>query len=244
MRLLIGIATYKRIEKLKRLLHSLKNQTYQDFIIHIVCDNKDQETANYLLGLYEHRAGHISLSINDSHKFVVGAWNYVVRNYINTFVDFDGFIGLVDDVELRPNALEEIVKCHKDNFPDTDGVVGFNQKCYGHSSYTFKWFGQTLIGKKFIERYENVDYLYYAPMYKHFYADEELWHYASSLKKFVNCEHAILDHDHPSFTGTVDETHNIIRKGEFSPKEHDMKLWKERQEKGYIWGLNWNGYDQ
>lgn len=36
MKLLIGIATYKRLNKLTRLLHSLQDQTYQNFLI-ILC---------------------------------------------------------------------------------------------------------------------------------------------------------------------------------------------------------------
>lgn len=233
MKLLIGIATYKRLNKLTRLLHSLQDQTYQNFQIYIICDNKDYETAHYL------ETWGISNAVQDSHKFVIGAWNKCIQDkFING--NYDGFIGLVDDVQLRPNALEEIVKCHKENFPDTDGVCGFNQICYGYFEYTFKWYGQTLMGRKFIERYHNVNYQICCPDYKHFYQDEEMWIHALTLNKFQTCPKAVLNHDHPSFTGNIDETHNIIRKGNLSPKEHDIKVYAVRKLKKYCWGLDFN----
>lgn len=239
MKLLLGIGTYRRIAKLERLLKSLENQTYDNFIIHVVCDNNDFETEKYLKNTKEYKFGHLAVSVNNEHKFIIGAWNYCVSNYVNTFADFDGFVGLCDDVELYPNALEEAVKCHKENFPDTDGVVGFKQVCKGHENYTYKPFGQMLIGKQWIERYKEVNYTYYAPMYKHFYADEELFIYASSLNKFILCEKAILNHDHPLFTGNIDITHQIIRQGQNSPKNYDIALFKQRQKKNLIWGKSW-----
>lgn len=247
MRILIGIATFKRIEKLKRLLRSLEKQTYNNpFLIHIVCDNNDWETFTYLTSIKEEYKGFLSFEINDKHEFVIGAWNKTIQRYsshheLDTGLhSWDGFIGLVDDVELRPNAIEEIVKCHKNNFPDTDGVCGFAQECYGNKKYTFKWFGQTLMGKKFIERYKEVNYQICCPDFFHFVQDEEMWEYANSLNKFINCPEAILNHDHPAFTGNIDETHNIIRKGSLSPKNHDFEMQKQRKLKGYLWGRDFN----
>lgn len=235
MKLLIAIVTYKRILKLQRCLDSICKSTYNNCEIVIIADNNDKETSDFVSS---YSLGGIKTLIQPEHKFVVGAWNRAVQE---VFIkgNYDGFIGFVDDIELNSDALEKIVVDFENTFWGTDGVIGFRQECYGIENYTYKPYGQMLIGKQFIERYKVVDYMYYAPMYKHFYADEELYNYAKSLNKFYLCYHAILQHDHPNFTGNLDKTHNIIRKGINSPKEHDIKVFKRRQKEGKTWGKTW-----
>lgn len=233
MKLLIGIATFKRIDKLKRLLKSLKNQTYQNFRIEVVCDNNDFETSKFLVD------SDIKNYVQNYHKFVIGAWNKIVQQNINN--TWDGWIGLCDDVELHPNALQIIVNQHKDHFYDTDGVLGFKQECPEHPEYSFKWFGQTLMGRKFIERYAEANYQICCPDYFHFCQDAEMYDYAHSLYKFFSCEGAVLNHYHPGFIkDEVDETHNIIRSGNVSPKNKDFKMQIEREKLGYLWGKDFN----
>lgn len=236
MRLLIGIATYKRMEKLKRLIRSLDNQTYKEFQVVVVADNNDLKTANDLNDM----PGNIHCVVQPNHQFVIGAWNRTIRE-IFTLASYEYFMGLCDDVELNPTAIEEALRCHQQFFPDTDGVIGFKQLCPGHPEYTFKWFGQTLMGRKFIERYKNVEYKICCPDYYHFCQDEEMYNYAQSLNKFANCEEAILKHYHPGFIKEeIDETHNIIRSGSESPKRFDFCQQKKRIEAQYLWGRDFN----
>lgn len=232
MRLLIGIATYHRIEKLHRCIKSIKASTHQDFEIMVICDNMDLDTAEEIRATYPE----IIIDVQPSHKYVIGAWNLCVQSNIDD-PSWDGFIGLCDDVELTPEALEEIVACHKFTFPDTDGVMGFNQECPGYSNYTFKWFGQTLMGRKFIERYKEANYQICCPDYKHFFQDEEMYEFASSLNKFYSCPQALLKHYHPGFIKEeMDETHNIIRDKVNSPKLHDLRIYTIRKSEKLIWG--------
>lgn len=226
----VVIPTYKRTRKLNRCLESLEQQTYKDFNIFIYCDNNDIETYNYIRENW-FVAGCI---VNDKQEFVIGSWNKFFSQFHNKY---DAVLWCVDDVELHPTCLEELVKSMKSNFPDLDGVVGVKQECPGHPEYTFKWYGQCLIGKKFIERYKEVDYAVCCPDYQHFYQDEEMWMYASSLGKFVNCETAVLNHYHPAFVPEeMDETHPIVRG---KTKRIDDAVYKMRREKNLIWGLTW-----
>lgn len=235
MKLLLGIGTFKRVEKLKRLLASLDEQTFKDFYVVISIDNKDYETEEYLKTLEKYKLGQMGTYVHREQVFIIGHWNYIVQNYFH-FLNVDGFVGLCDDVTLYPDTLENIVECHKTTFPNGDGVCGFRQVCEGYPNYTFKWFGQTLMDKKFIERYKDADYKICCPDYSHFFQDEEMYLYANDLLKFQNCYEAVLNHDHPSFTGSIDETHNLIRKGDVSPIQHDKMMKFHRQEKGYLWG--------
>ena len=238
MKLLIGIATYKRKEKLLRCIQSIKNSSYKNFEIVIVADNYDKQTQTYLYETLGY-SGFVC-EVQPSQEFVIGAWNRIVQRYFFQ-CSFDGFIGLCDDVELYPESLEHAVKAHQEYFPDTDGIIGFRQECPGHPEYSFKWFGQTLMGRKFIERYATANYQICCPDYKHFYQDEEMYEYSSSLGKFKECESAILNHYHPGFIKTeMDETHTIIRKGPESPIKHDQTIRAMRKNSGYLWGRDFN----
>jgi glycosyltransferase involved in cell wall biosynthesis len=238
MKILIAIATYRRIEKLQRCLDSIAraNRTFVQCDVVVVADNNDFETAAYL-----NRSNHCTLLnyVQTEHKFVIGAWNWAVNAHVIPG-GYDGFIGLCDDVEVTPHAIEAAVIAMKQNYPNTDGVIGFRQECPGHPEYTFKWFGQTLMGRAFIERYKDVDYQICCPFYKHFYQDEEMYKFAHSMGRFHNEVDALLYHYHPSFVrNEIDDTHNIIRSGPTSPKNHDIALYKRRLIEGKIWGETW-----
>ena len=233
MKLLIGIATYQRTKKLQRLLLSLHNSTYKNFDIEIVADNNDLNTSNEI----KYLNADMVVKVQPEHKYVIGAWNRIVQENIHK--KWDGFIGLCDDVELKPDALQNIVNMHGRTFPDTDGVLGFKQECPGHPEYSFKWFGQTLMGRKFVERYKDANYQICCPDYRHFCQDSEMGEYAHSLNKFFACEEAVLQHYHPCFVKEeIDNTHNLIRLGKYSPKNHDYKMQKIRKNSGFLWGKN------
>lgn len=240
MKIAVAIPTFQRPKKLKRLLDSLETQTYKDFHVIIFYDNNDHETCSYIKTL--HYNFYISHVINDKQEFVIGSWNKVFKEIVNkhdfvgNFV-FDCVQWLVDDVELTPNFLEQAVACLKAYYPDTDGVIGTAQLCPGREDYTFKWYGQPLIGRKFIERYKDVDYKVCCPQYSHFFQDEEMWLYAKSLNKFENCEEAVLYHYHPAFKPEeMDSTHPIVR-GKLM--RQDRAIFDERQKRGLIWGKSW-----
>lgn len=238
MKLLIAIATYKRTAKLQRCIDSILASKHKDYQIIIIADNNDIET-----DVYVSRMGYgFAVDIQPEHKFVIGAWNHAVQKY---FIPgrFDGFIGLCDDVELKPDTLSNAVTAMEQNFSDYDGVIGFKQECPGHPEYTFKWFGQTLMGRKFVERYREVEYQICCPFYSHFYQDEEMYKFAHSMGKFHCEEDACLYHYHPAFVKEeMDATHNVIRAGIVSPQAKDTAIYQRRLKRKLIWGLTWASF--
>lgn len=233
MRIDIVIPTFKRAEKLKRCLESIKKQTHKDWECLVVINGNDNETPKMLEKINDER---IWFKTRGWNSYVIGAWNYYFENFFKKR-NRDAVMWIVDDVELKDNCLEEAVKEMNYSFPDLDGVIGIHQKCPDHSSYTFKWYGQVLLGKNFIENYAPVNYKVCCPAYKHFYQDEEMWLFANSLGKFMNCEDAQLIHYHPSFLkNNIDEAHNKVR---FEVKKQDLTTYTERRKKGLIWGNTW-----
>lgn len=236
MKVAVLIPTYKRQKKLTRCLQSLYDQTYKDFDIFVYFDNKDFDnfiTFNMIIPYLppEHE---LNLIVNDKQEFVVGSWNKAFKELQDRY---DAFLWCVDDVELEPNCLEEAVKCLETNYRDFDGVVGIKQICPGNSSYTFKWYGQCLIGNRFVQRYTSVDYQVCCPAYLHFYQDEELWQYAKSLNRFTNCETAVLKHYHPAFLPEeMDETHPLVRG---KVKKQDDATYRNRKKYNWVWGETW-----
>lgn len=237
MKIAVVIPTYKRIKKLERCLESLEYQNYHNFNVYIYSDNNDMTTYNHFSNnpsLLRKFSCIKRISTNNRQEFVIGSWN---KFFEHDSYKYDAVAWVVDDVELEPNYLRELAQTMESNFPDLDGVVGAKQVCPGRDDYTFKWFGQVLLGRKFIERYKEVDYKVCCPFYKHFFQDEEMWIYANSLGKFVNCESAVLKHYHPAFVPEeLDETHNLIRD---EVKRHDQAVHEMRKNKNLVWGQTW-----
>jgi hypothetical protein len=225
----IVIPTYKRIKKLERCIRSIRSSTHKDLEIFVLCDNEDLDTYHYLSDTY---AGVVISLLMTKHRYVMGCWNYFTQNHLSMIKD--AMVWLVDDVELYPNTLSEMDACFSKVFPDTDGVVGLSQECPGNPQYTYKPYGQSCLGKKFIERYKEVDYKVCCPEYIHFFQDEEMYQFSMGLSKFIHCEKAILKHYHPCFIKEeVDKTHFIVRDGTL---QRDQKIFEERQSRGLIWG--------
>ena len=243
----IVIPTYQRIKKLERLLDSLAKQTYQNFSVYIYCDNKDKKTFDWVedewinFGFTSKEGRLVPLEscvkkavLNDKQEFVTGSWNKFFKDYHDKY---DAVQWLCDDTEVFPNFLEEAVKCMETNYPDTDGVIGTHQICPNHPEYTFKYYGQPLIGKKFISRYEAVDYAVCCTSFRFLFQDEELYLHATSLGKFKECNTAILKHFHPGFIKEeLDSTHSLSRTNEI--RQADKLTYTLRRSKGLIWGLS------
>lgn len=229
MKILVGVATYQRPKKLERLINSLYQQTYTNFDIFIVFDNNDYISAEYVHSKFPK----VNIKVLEGNNYVIGCWNL-----IHKIKGYDAHLTLVDDVELYPNTIEETVKAMKTNFPDLDGVIGLSQECPGHPEYTSKVsFGQTMVGKTFLERYKEVDYKFCCTAYSHFYQDEEMYMFANSLNKFVHSKEAILKHFHPAFLpNEMDSTHLIVR-GKII--KEDTIIFNKRKQKGLIWGKSW-----
>jgi len=207
-------------------VNSLRNQTYTDFTTFIIFDNNDVETYNKA-----DFGGNIKTYLVREHLYVAGCWNWFTKNCWEDTMD--GMVWLCDDIELYSDCLEQAVSCYNKTYKDFSGVVGLTQECPGHPEYTWKPYGQCILGKDFINLYPERQVC--CPDYKFLYQDEEMYKFANYLNSFVLCENAKLKHYHPSFMKEeVDETHIIGRVEDV--KARDTKVYLERKRRGLVWG--------
>jgi len=141
--------------------------------------------------------------------------------------DIDGYFLMgADDMLFKGGAIQKALDVMEREYPDRDGVVGFNQ-------VTLEKFCEAafvLMGDKFMDRFP--DRQVYCPDYRHYYADTEFMKYAKSVNKFTYCKEAEVEHYHPVYTGKQDETNKVSR---LSYKQ-DRQTASERSEKGFLWG--------
>jgi hypothetical protein len=227
MKVLVGIATYQRPEKLKRLLRSLEIQSHTDFYTHVVFDNGDVAS----MSAVKECTLPLSMELLSGQNYVIGCWNSAHR-----LKGFDAHLMLCDDVELFPDCIEAAVKDMQNHFPDLSGVVGLTQFCPGREDYTYKPFGQTLMGRGFIDKFRKVNYKVCCPDFIHFFQDQCMWEYMSGLGRTFHSSTAKLNHYHPSFKAEeLDSTHKIVRAGS-GIFQKDAETYRRRQEEGMIWG--------
>jgi len=240
MKIAVVIPTFERTKKLGRCLDALYNSSYKNFEVFVYADGDDVSTLVYCL-VYDFSRGIKPTNCEVNHKqiSVIGSWNKFFKEHINE--SWDAVLWLCDDTEIYPNALELAVNSMKEHFPNLDGIIGFTQTCPTKKKFVYKPYGQILIGKKFVERFKDVNYQVCCPFYTFFWQDYELWQYATSLNKFYHCEEAKLIHYHPGYLIIEkDKTHEIVR-GDSLKK--DKIIHKEREKRNLIWGKSWESIE-
>jgi hypothetical protein len=107
------------------------------------------------------------------------------------------------------------------NYPDTDGILFFNDGFKGQELNTL-----CILGKKYYERF---NYIYY-PEYKSTWCDNEFMLVGNQLRKQKYFPMVIIKHEHPDWGyGKRDVIHNKNH----SDLSFDMNLFKDRQSKNF-----------
>jgi hypothetical protein len=213
----IVVPTRNRIEKLLRMLESVKPAA-RDFPIRItiVCDG-DRDTARLLPP-----PGWVDFKVifSDGHNGAV-----YCRNLATAEAE-DAVLYATDDIAFEKESIEAAAKASLLCFPEDDGVVGFSQT--GNGKYSPA--GVALVGKNFLAHYPKKELFF--PGYFHF-ACQEVYRAAVARGRFFFCQDARLVHFHPSFDrDEADETHKEARKH----RGKDKALSFTRDGAGLTWG--------
>lgn len=114
------------------------------------------------------------------------------------------------------------------HYPDTDGVLWFNDGLQGARLNTL-----CILGKKYYDRFEYI----YHPEYKSLYADNEFTEVSVNSGKAVYFNDIIIKHEHYS----IDESKNDeLYKANDSYIEYDRRIYNERRERNFANNEKWS----
>jgi hypothetical protein len=135
-----------------------------------------------------------------------------VNNDLDKIEDWDIVLLASDDmIPVVKNYDEVIIEKMKEFYPDTDGVLWFNDGYQGKKLNTL-----SILGKKYYDRFGYI----YNPEYKSVWCDNEFMSVADILKKQTYIEDVIIKHEHPDYGfGKRDIIHTTNLKNESSDKK-------------------------
>jgi len=227
MKIFAAIPSYNRQDKLIKCIESIernKEHLGEHKLILGLYFNTTQEV-EFFEELYGKTDWVYPFFINEEHR-APDLWNSILTKNQSDLVCY-----LSDDLELEPHCMINAIDCMNNMFPDLDGVVGLSITNFPENRVVQASFG--LIGTKFADRFP--DRHVFCPEYSKFCIDKELEIYAKSINRFHYCTAARLYHHHPAHSKSApDETHIHVRKHLLI----DMQMRTKRQEKGYLWGKN------
>jgi hypothetical protein len=213
MKLLIKFPTRNRpnkfIETLERYINFLDDKSTT---IIVTCDNDDLTMKEPYVKEVINKYDNVKLFYGDN-KSKIEAVNANMEN-----IDFNIILLASDDMIPIVMGYDTIIKEKMLQFyPDTDGVLWFNDGHQGKKLNTL-----SILGKKYYDRFGYI----YNPNYKSVYCDNEFMEIANLLNKQTYFEEVIIEHQHPDWGyGQNDFIHglNLIN------GNHDLTLYNKRK---------------
>ena len=214
MSIIIGIPTVSpdRLTLLEEEIESINKSTYINIYIIIVVDGdaKLYETAKKKFSAFN-----ISVILNKKRRGWVASTNRVLKEF-----NAEYYIYGSDDLVFPPACIAGAMDVMRKKFPDGDGVVTLGRR---HKAI----FG--LIGNKWVERFP--DRQVFCPYYIHYGSDAEHTRFAHKIGKFAFHPNRDLQVKHYRRN---DETRRFSR----STRDVDRALYRDRQERGRLWGVD------
>jgi hypothetical protein len=220
MKLLIKFPTRGRKDKffstLDKYYEYCKNIDNMDFLISLDEDDNEmnntevlKKLSNYkntkvVVGLSKSKIDAVNRDLNDYNKH----WDVVLLASDDMIPTVKGY----DDI-IRDNMMF--------NYPDTDGILFFNDGFQGNKLNTL-----CILGKKYYERFNYI----YHPDYKSCWSDNEFMVVGDKLKKQSYIDIIIIRHEHPDWGyGNIDYVHN----NNVKDWHHDNNVYKIRESNNF-----------
>lgn len=200
MRLLVKLPSRQRpgklISVLRKYIDLLANK--QDIVFLISLDS-DDPTVNPDL-LYYLKSMHPNMDVRvGTSKNKIDA----INRDMDTAPPFDIVLLASDDMIPMIKGYDDIIRTKmSQHYPDTDGVLWFNDGYVGQKLNTLVCCGRTY--------FERFGFLY-NPVYKSFFCDNEFMDVANALGKQTYFPDVIIKHIHPANTTDVKSDELYIR---------------------------------
>jgi len=222
MKILYKFPSRSRPEKFITCIENIAiNQRHEDYIIFASLDSDDTSMNNE--GMIEKMKLYPNLYPNwgNSENKI-----HAVNRDMELAPEWDILIVVSDDMLfVKPAFDSNIIDDMQHHFPDTDGVLHYNDGNQRDNVMTM-----TIYGKKYYDRFNYI----YHPSYISLFADNEQTEVARKLKKYVYLgdEKVLFKHFHPAW--------GLAQMDEQYYKTEDRSLWvkdennyKERKAKNF-----------
>ena len=200
MNLLINLPTRSRPQKCLEILDKYQSlSTYENTRYVISCDEDDETMNNYeMVKLIGHKKN-TQMVFNENKINIINPENGGVEKSkfttkiqaINSGVKrqkFDICLLASDDMHPEVKGYDlDIVENMKKFFPDTDGVLWYNDGYQGDKLNTL-----CILGKKYYDRFGYI----YHPSYITLYCDDEFTRVSKALNKCQYIDKTIIRHKH------------------------------------------------
>jgi glycosyltransferase involved in cell wall biosynthesis len=210
--IIIPTCSSERIPTLIKTVESIQAGTYKNIHPIIVADGNPRIEREAKEKLHS-----VSVISNRERKDWVFSINRVLKEW-----DSDYYIYASDDLIFPGGCIKYAMATMQERFPDGFGVVSIGKK--GRAAFG-------LIGRKLVEHFP--DRQVFCPDFIHYAGDSELMRTVSKLGiyAFPPQRESMVRH-----ARMKDETWRLAR----SVKNRDHKIRQEREEKGYMWGVDFN----
>jgi hypothetical protein len=221
MKLLIKFPTRNRcskffstLDKYVELLSDIQNTKFL-----ITLDNDDSSINNTETLERLRKYENLDFFFGDSYSKI----SAVNRDLDKIDYDWDILLLASDDMIPQIMAYDVFIRhAMISNFPDTDGVLWFNDGFQEKKLNTL-----SIMGRKYFERF---NYIYY-PEYKSIFCDNDFMDVANILKRQVYFEKCIIQHEHPDWGyGPSDKVHENNRKDWL----HDNGIYNKRKSNNFF----------
>ena len=195
MKLLIKFPTKVRARKFLKVLNTyVKLLDDKTTPIIVSCDEDDISMKEEFVTQVGSQYDNVELQFNNNNS-KIEAINHNMDN-----LDFDIVLLASDDMVPRIKGFDTIIKEKmSSHYPDTDGVLWFNDGYKGDTLNTL-----CILGKKYYDRFNYI----YNPEYKSVWCDNEFMDVSKLLNKVTYFNTVIIRHEHPDWGfGSNDTIH-------------------------------------
>jgi hypothetical protein len=215
MKLLIKFPTRGRKDKffstLDKYHEYCKNIEDTNFLISLDEDDSEMNTNEVLDILSKYKNTKVVIGLSKSK---IDAVNRDLNEYTQ---HWDVVLLASDDMVPQIKGYDDIIRHNMMfNYPDTDGILFFNDGFQGNKLNTL-----CILGKKYYERFNYI----YHPDYKSCWSDNEFMVVGNILKRQSYIDQVIIRHEHPDWGyGNPDHVHQ----NNVSDWQHDYDVYNKR----------------
>jgi len=219
----ICVATFRRSELLIKMLLQIKERTlYKNYKVYIIIDHEEDSVT--LKKIEESKIVEL-LPIEKIEMFPSSVECIKVVNRSYSIGDDPYFVWLNDDMEVEEGWLQEAMKCMQ-TFPNKEGLVTFQDGIQNGRDAP-----SGLISRNYIKT--KLRGIFHNEIYKHYYADTELFRKSRMMNMVKYCPASIVWHNHPGARGKHKvEADDVFKQSRFLA-EKDREIFNSRKKRGF-----------